>query len=97
MLGDKVFLKLNKPEERTVNGVILPAVVENLGEHYRTATVYGFGDGKKIHRSAERYPLDNFNLGDKVIIPKFAGTRVEIEGEEYTVVSAHDIYGVVEE
>lgn len=97
MLNDRVFLKLEKPQERVVNGIVLPATVEDLGEHYKYATICGFGDGKKIDRSMDRIPMADFKLGDKVIIGKFAGTRLIIEDDEYLVVRAPEIYGVVED
>ena len=34
--------------------------------------------------------------GDKVLISKYAGTEVKIDGEEYTIVKQGDILAIVE-
>ena len=34
--------------------------------------------------------------GDRVIVGKYSGTEVKLDGEEYTVVSQSDILAVVE-
>ena len=36
------------------------------------------------------------SVGDKVIVGKYSGTEVKLEGVEYTVVSQADILAVVE-
>ena len=35
-------------------------------------------------------------VGDKVIISKYSGTEVKLDGEEYNIVSQSDILAVVE-
>ena len=35
-------------------------------------------------------------VGDKVIVGKYTGTEVKIDGEEYSIVSQSDILAVVE-
>ena len=43
-----------------------------------------------------RLPLD-VKVGDTVIYSKYGGTEVKIEGEEYLILRADDIYAVVED
>ena len=36
------------------------------------------------------------NVGDKVILSKYSGTEIKLDGQEYTVVRQNDILAVVE-
>ncbi|MBQ1679019.1 MAG: co-chaperone GroES, partial [Oscillospiraceae bacterium] len=35
-------------------------------------------------------------VGDKVLLSKYAGTEVKLDGQEYTIVKQNDILAVVE-
>ena len=48
----------------------------------------GLVDGKEIKMTVK--------VGDKVIVGKYSGTEVKIDGEEYSIVSQSDILAVVE-
>ena len=37
------------------------------------------------------------SVGDVVVLRKYSGTQVELDGEEHRIVDAEDILGVVEE
>ena len=39
---------------------------------------------------------ESLKKGDKVLISKYAGTEVKLDGEEYTIVRQGDILAVVE-
>lgn len=43
----------------------------------------------------EKYPM-TVSVGDKVIITKYSGTNVKVDGKEYTIASVKDILAVVE-
>ena len=45
-------------------------------------------DGKEIKMDVK--------VGDKVILSKYSGTEVKIDGEEYTIVKVSDILAVAE-
>ena len=54
------------------------------------------GEGKWDEDGEQRIPVD-VKVGDTVIYSKYGGTEVKIEGEEYLILRADDIYAVVEE
>ena len=38
----------------------------------------------------------NVKVGDKVLISKYAGTEVKLDGEDYTILRQDDILAIVE-
>ena len=89
-LADRVVLKQNAAEERTSSGIFLTASAQEKPEVYEVVEVGpgGMVDGKEIKMDVK--------VGDKVILSKYSGTEVKIDGEEYTIVKVSDILAVAE-
>jgi len=89
-LADRVVVKPTKPEEKTKGGIILASAAQEKPEVYEVVVVGpgGLVDGKEV--------VMEVKAGDKVIMSKFSGTSVKLEGEEYTIVRQSDILAVVE-
>ena len=89
-LADRVVVKPTKPEEKTKGGIILASAAQEKPEVYEVVVVGpgGMVDGKEV--------VMEVKAGDKVIMSKFAGTSVKLEGEEYTIVRQNEILAVVE-
>ena len=90
-LGDRVVLKFCAAEETTKSGIILAAAAQ---EKPQTAEVIAVGPGAIVDGKEVKMEV---KLGDKVILSKYSGTEVKIDGEEYTIVRQNDILGVLEE
>ena len=86
-LGDNVLVK-QKKEEKTQSGIILTNEKE-LPE----AIVMAVGPGK-ILDTGTRQPMD-VKVGDTVFLKSWGGDKVEIEKEEYKIVSQSDILAIV--
>ena len=89
-LGDRVVLKFCEAEETTTSGIILAAAAQ---EKPQTAEVIAvcpgaIVDGKEVKMEVK--------LGDKVILSKYSGTEVKIDGEDFVVVRQGDILAIVE-
>ena len=84
-LADRVVLKSVAAEETTKSGIILSGSAKEKPE---VAEVLEVGPGKS-DVSME------VSKGDKVLISKYAGTTVKLEGEEYIIVKMDDILAVV--
>ena len=89
-LHDRVLLKRWEDEKTTPGGIVIP---DTAKEKPATAEVIAVGPGK---------PLDNGELrpltvrpGDKVLVGKYAGTEVKLDGTEYVVVREDDIFGII--
>ena len=89
-LHDRVLLKRWEEEKTSPGGIVIP---DTAKEKPATAEVIAVGPGK---------PLDNGELrpltvkpGDKVLVGKYAGTEVKLDGTEYVVVREDDIFGII--
>lgn len=85
-LADRVLLKSLEAEETTKSGLILAASAQEKPEMSEVVSV---GPG------TEENPM-TVKAGDKVIISKYSGTEVKLDGVEYTITSVKDILAVVE-
>jgi chaperonin GroES len=89
-LFDKVVLKTAEVEETTKSGIILVAQAK---EKPQVSEVVAVGPGGMVNGNEVKMTL---KVGDKVIVGKYAGTEVKIDGEEYSIVSQSDVLAVVE-
>ncbi|MBQ8980522.1 MAG: co-chaperone GroES, partial [Eubacterium sp.] len=74
-LADRVLLKALEAEETTESGLILAASAQEKPE---MSEVVAVGPG------TEEHPM-TVKAGDKVIIGKYSGTQVKLDGTEYTI------------
>ncbi len=90
-LADRVVIKQTEAEEKTKGGIILTAASQEKPEIYEVIVVGpgGLVDGKEVKMEIK--------AGDKVIAGKFTGTKVKVDGEEYTIVRQADILAIVED
>ena len=89
-LFDKVVLKKVEAEETTKVGIILTGSAKEKPDMSEVVAVGpgGMIDGKEVKMV--------LNVGDRVIVGKYSGTEVKLDGEEYTVVAQSDILAIVE-
>ena len=89
-LFDKVVLKKVAVEETTKTGIILPGSAQEKPQMSEVVAVGpgGMVDGKEVAMTLK--------VGDKVIVGKYSGTEVKLDGVEYTIVSQSDVLAVVE-
>lgn len=89
-LADRVILKQFKAEEKTKSGLILAASAQEKPEMFEVVEVGpgGMVDGNEVKITVA--------AGDRVIVGKYSGTTVKVDGEEYSIVRQGDILAVVE-
>ncbi len=90
-LADRVVIKAVAAEETTKSGFILTAAAQEKPSIAEVVAVGpgGVVDGKEVKMFV--------NVGDKVLISKYSGTDVKVDGEEYSIVKQEDILAVVED
>ena len=90
-LLDKVVLKKVEAQEVTKAGILLPGAAQEKPQMSVIEAVGpgGLVDGKEV--------VMTLKVGDKVIVGKYSGTEVKLDGVEYTIVSQSDILAVVED
>ena len=89
-LGDRVVLKQLVAEETTKSGIVLPGQAQEKPQQAEVIAVGpgGVVDGKEIKMEVA--------VGDQVIYSKYAGTEVQLDEDEYIIVSQDEIIAVVE-
>ena len=89
-LFDRVVLKQLVAEETTKSGIVLPGQAKEKPQQAEVIAVGpgGMVDGKEIKMELK--------VGDKVLISKYAGTEVKMDGQEYTILRQEDVLAIVE-
>lgn len=90
-LGDRILLKRVDAEEQVQGSIIIP---DTAKETPQAAEVVSVGPGLP-NKSGDLIAL-TVEPGARVLIGKFAGTEVEIDGGEYVIVSEDDVLGILE-
>ncbi len=89
-LADRVVIKMLEAEETTKGGIILAGAAK---EKPQVAEIVAAGPGGVVDGKEVKMEV---KIGDKVLISKYSGTEVKLDGEEYTIVRQSDILAVVE-
>lgn len=90
-LGDKVLVKRVEPQTKTKSGIFLP---EAAKEKPQEATVVAIGDGKLLENG--KRAAFTVKKGDKVLIGKWGGTELKVDGEEVLVLTEDEILAILE-
>lgn len=89
-LGDRVLIKVLETEEITASGIVLP---DSAKEKKAEGEVVAVGPGRRDD-NGQIVPLE-VKVGDRVLISKYGGDDVELEGVEYKIVKEDDVLAVV--
>ena len=89
-LHDRVLLRRIEQEAKTAGGIIIPDTVQ---EKPMEGEIVAVGTGH-VNDNGDVRPLD-VKAGDRVIFSKWAGTEVNVDGEELMVMKESDIIGVI--
>ena len=89
-ISDRVLVKPLDAAETKKGGIIIPDTAKEKpqeGEVVALGTGKRDDDGKKIEFTVK--------TGDKVLISKYGGTEIKIEGENYLIMREDDILGII--
>ena len=89
-LGDKVVIKMVEVEETTKSGIVLPGTAKEKPQYAEVVAVGPGGnvDGKDVKMEVK--------VGDKVLLSKYAGTEVKLDGCEYTILRQSEILAILD-
>ena len=90
-LQDRLLVKRVESEQKSKGGILIP---DTAKEKPQEGKVIAVGKGK-VGDDGKLQPLD-VKKGDKILFSKYAGTEVNIEGEEHLIIREDDVLGVVE-
>lgn len=89
-LADRVVIKLVEEEETTKGGLILSGSAK---EKPQVAEVIAAGPGETV--DGVLVPM-NVSVGQHIIVSKYAGTEIKVDGVDMLIVRQSDILAVVE-
>lgn len=90
-IGERILVKRCVAEGKTAGGILLPDAAK---EKPKEGEIIALGDGKLLD-SGERAKFQ-VKKGDRVVFTSYAGTEVNIDGEEYLLMSEDDVLAVIE-
>ena len=89
-LGNRVLAKRLDAEEKMKGGIILPDTAKKKQE---TALVIAVGPGIP-NKDGQMITLP-VNVGDTILMDKYAGQEVTVDDEEYVIVRSDDIIAII--
>lgn len=90
-LHDRVLAKRIEEKDKTAGGLFIP---DTAKEKPLEALVIAVGNGKVLESGAIQ-PL-SVKAGDKVLIGKYAGSEVKLDGKDHIILREDDILGIIE-
>lgn len=91
-LGDRILARrLDAGKEEVRGGIIIP---DTAKEKPLEAEVVAVGAGRRDD-NGERIPVE-LKAGDRVLISKYGGTEVKLDGVEHLILREDDVLAVVE-
>ena len=90
-LGNRVLVERVEAETKTAGGLFLP---DTAKEKPQEAIVRAIGTGGR-DKDGNLIPF-NVAVNDKVLITKYGGTEVTLNGTTYTILSESDILAVLD-
>ena len=84
-MADNVLLKANEEKEMTASGIILATTNKEKPAIYEVVSV---GPGTKDVQMLVK-------AGDRVVVSKFTGSEIKLDGVDYKFVKQDDILAVV--
>jgi chaperonin GroES len=89
-LGKRVLVQRTEEEEKSTGGIIIP---DTAKEKPQQGKVIAVGTGK-LDEKGNKIPF-NVKKGDKVLMPKYGGSEIKLDGKEYQIMREEDILGIL--
>ena len=89
-LYDRVVIKRMEEEKMSAGGIVIP---DTATEKPIKCEIVAVGEGKALDNGSLRAP--KVKVGDKVLVGKYAGTEVKLDGTDLLVVKEDDIFAVL--
>ena len=89
-LGDRILVEAVEEKEVKKGGIIIPDTAKEKPQEGQVVAL-GTGkvddNGKKVEFTVKK--------GDKVLISKYGGTEIKVDGESYLIMREDDILGII--
>ena len=90
-LGDRVLVETAEEKETKKGGIIIP---DSAKEKPMESVIVALGTGK-TDENGKKVPFE-VKKGDRVLVSKYGGTEIKLDGREYKILNSDDILAVIE-
>jgi chaperonin GroES len=90
-LADRILVKREEPQETVRGGIIIP---DSAKEKPQEGKVVAVGAGRRDDKGNLIAP--ELKVGDRILMGKYSGTEVKIDGEEHIIMREDDVLAVLE-
>src|SRR6266511_2769856 len=90
-LGDRVLVEPAEDKEVKKGGIIIP---DTAKEKPTEGIVRALGTGK-TDDDGKKLPFE-VKVGDRVLVSKYGGTEIKLDGKEYKILNSDDVLAVID-
>jgi len=90
-LGDRVLVEPVEEKETKKGGIIIP---DSAKEKPTEGIIRALGTGK-TDDNGKKVPFE-VKTGDVVLVSKYGGTEIKLDGQEYKILNSDDILAVLD-
>ena len=90
-LSDRILVRRVDADEQVKGGIIIP---DTAVETPQEAEVVAVGPGKRNKNGDVIAPV--VKSGEKILIGKYSGTEIEVDGDDYVIVNEDDVLGIIQ-
>jgi len=90
-LGDRILVEPVEEKEVKKGGIIIP---DSAKEKPMEGVVVALGTGK-TDDNGKKIPFE-MKKGDRVLISKYGGTEIKLDGKEYKILNSDDVLAIIE-
>lgn len=89
-LGDRILVKIQQQEEKSVGGILLPTTAQSKPQGGEVVAV---GDGRSL---GDKKIAVDVPVGSNIVYSKYAGTEIEFNGSPHLLLKEDDAIGVLD-
>ena len=90
-LGDRILVEAVEESQEKKGGIVIPDIAKEKPMECR---VVALGTGK-TDDNGKKVPFE-MKKGDRLLVAKYGGTEVNLEGKDYRIFNSDDVLAVVE-
>ena len=90
-LGDRILVEAVEEKETKKGGIIIP---DSAKEKPTESIVIALGTGK-TNDDGKKIPFE-VKKGDRVLVSKYGGTEIKLDGKEYKILNSDDVLAVID-
>jgi len=90
-LGDRVLVEAVEEKETKKGGIIIP---DTAKEKPQEGIIVALGTGK-TDDNGKKVPFE-VKKGDRVLVSKYGGTEIKLDGKEYKIFSSDDLLAIID-